>query len=330
MRKKLYMWGFAMLFAWFFIVRSDTRTARARTTQQADMEWTIKAYPIRSQEKLVDIVGLKAAGQVRSFEDSRSVALRAPDDWLQGAAVSVTNTSSRVINSVSIEIRFRAAESKAYTAVLSTVLGSARHLPGIKPNVWIQPSETVDIPIPADERYLKLTEAIASARSSGVSRVAVDFEVLQIVFDGLPDVIWRKGSWFRRDPSDPRGFYRVDSISRIGSKGARTKLLSAIKPAATSLSRSAAFGFLVGAKPIPKKAVDFCREIGYVHFSPCVQTEGCDCYLEDEQAAYSSGIYSFSWYWDYCKCGDPMYGGICLQWDPRMTAMYDPSCDPGN
>lgn len=303
--------------------------------QVKQMEWRVKAFPVKG-EKLLDIVKVKTPAHTISFIDQTTVNLTALEDWLRGAVISLANTSHMTINAIKIELRVRPTDSHKYTALTDIGIGSYSHLPGIQPTIWIRPGEIAEIALP-DARFERVADAIRSASTSGASKVTLDIEIIQIVFEELKDTIWRRDSWYRRDPANPYGFYRVNSISDPIDTPAIPRLVGTVtdnndmfrkKPRMKLLARNVFNSNAAFISSPPKKNFeDQCLLPWYIDFTWCLETLECHCFLDDEYLAYMAGSYDFNLEWESCICGQTG-GSLCLQWDYKLAPMYNSTCTP--
>ena len=186
-----------------------TATNHTLPAQSQSVNWKLEVLKIGTVKSPVDIVDIKAAGQTISFGESKTAAITASEDFLKDAEINVINSSEKTINTISVQLSYYNPNQKSRVAYVDCWLGSWAHAPGIKPTVWVKPHEIVDIPIPKERYELFLNRIKASNSFEGTIKI----RVVDVVFDGQPDIMWRNGQWMQRDPNDPLHFRRIRSES---------------------------------------------------------------------------------------------------------------------
>jgi hypothetical protein len=239
---------------------------------------------------------LEANGQAISFEHG-TVQMTASDNWLQNAKIRLLNASGKTLNNVLMEILYYQGDNKKHSLMVGLAIGSHTGYPGVKPNLWITPDQSFDITIP-NEKFEALRNAIAVARASNISTGMIKLQVVQIMFDGEPDVAWRRGYWMRRDPANPKSFRRIDQASQ---KIEKISLKTRGYPASKALSAS------------PNTA---CWDLGGFHYYDCVgyPPEGLSCFLVSDELSDYPGIYLLDPF-AFDICYNATQSGFCFIFD---------------
>jgi len=287
----------------FLIGKGQVSPVHANTVSTQETDWTIRVVESRDDRVPLDILSLTAGEETVSFQQQKTMVRKiASNEWLRGARVLLVNTSGKTITAVTVEFRYYPDDSRR-SVFTEAYKGRDTAFPGNTPDTWIRPGETVEIAL-HDLRSEILSRAI-EARSANVGRL--ELEVIQAAFDGLPDLIWRRGYLMRRDPNEPRHFIRTDKISSIRSP-------SKVVPVRLTYS------FVT--KAFRSATNQACWALEGIWVTPCSGDFGCfgSCVLVDDQVTHAQpGSYFDDISWDYCRC-QPSPENLCFSFEYHVAA----------
>lgn len=171
---------------------------------------TINRLPIEKKEPL-SIVKVEVNGQpvsvIKGFVSD--------DDWLRSLVISVKNKSDKLILFASIQLQFPRATGPQDRFSIAEMSHGNRALPMRPPTederqVGIPPGETVEVRLSVQE-FVDLRKFLtATGYPANIEKV--DFRINEVIF--CDDTMWTRGSYCRRDHSDPGTWINLDSVER--------------------------------------------------------------------------------------------------------------------
>ncbi|MDX6446789.1 MAG: hypothetical protein QOH71_3863 [Blastocatellia bacterium] len=161
-----------------------------------DISFELKGQPLTSKETVL-------AGR-------RSNDFDADGDWVKDLTIKIRNTSDKTITWMLVNLLFPEVTKDGSMALHQIFLGVDPDAPFPRPELRLQPHQTLTIPLNAKYDDIKhLVNVIGSGMPiEGVSKMEVEFHAA--LFDD--DTRFETGTMFRRnsDPTDPQKWIKIE------------------------------------------------------------------------------------------------------------------------
>jgi hypothetical protein len=156
-------------------------------------------------EPPVKFVHLRTAGKEVEFEKEFDGD---DDEWTRGLGITLENTSKRNIIYINVSLIFpetKAASSEGYPMASALEYGKYPRTPSHgNYDTLLRPGEKVDLEL-SDSRHSDLRSFLQHYNFSKVN--ALHIHLNQVIYDD--DTMWMGDILFRRDPSNPNSWNRI-------------------------------------------------------------------------------------------------------------------------